>query len=321
MSKDPKSKSKPAKLTRTEERLRERQAAQRRRTIIIAVSSVVGVVALLLVVILLGNQPADAFVQEDAAAKYADLAQGTVPNSGYPRIGSLDGTVSVTLFSTFGCPNCKTFHEEIFPALLERVRANEIAITYAPLDVGSVINNGNGAARASICAQSQGIFWPYADALFDWMDRYGDQAFLFNRLVSGAENLGADAGQFRSCMGGDLPQRVLATARQDANGRQSSVIPPTVFVNNVAVEGGDLEAINVAIDAALALRQGFTPTPELESTPTEAPTLEPTAEPTDIPETEVPATDVPATAVPATDTPATDVPATTEPTAVTTPES
>lgn len=321
MSKDPKSKSKPAKLSRTEERLRERQAAQRRRTIIIAVSSVVGVVALLLVVILLGNQPADAFVPEDAAADYADLAQGTVPNSGYPRIGSLDGTVSVTLFSTFGCTDCKRFHEEIFPALLERVRANEISLTYAPMDVGSVINNGNGAARASICAQAQGMFWEYGDALFDWMDRYGDQAFLYNRLVSGAENLGADVGKFKSCMGSDLPQRVLATVRQDANGRQSSVTPPTVFVNNVAVEGGDLEAINVAIDAALALRQGFVPTAELEGSATEVSTLAPTTEPTDIPETEVPATDVPATAVPATDTPATDAPATAEPTTATTPES
>jgi hypothetical protein len=105
-------------------------------------------------------------------------------------------------------------------------------------------------------------------------------------------------GLFDDCLRSNRPQEQITRAQQDAGGRDSTVVAPTVFVNDVPVAGEDLLlAANDAINRALELRSGGQPTAEptsdatvspddVTAEPTAEPTTEPTAEPTAEPTTE-----------------------------------
>lgn len=274
---------------RTEQRQREREKQARNRRMQIIGIIVAGVVVLAGTVLILTRTPAEAPIP-DTISRYQGLNQLNT-EKGYPRVGSIEG-VRVSLFSTFGCEECQTFHNETLPALLDRARAGDISLTFVPLAYGSNISNLNGALRSAICAARQGKFFEYADALYAWTDAYESQAFLDNRLVTGAENLGLDMAAFRECRSANPERDILAAAQQDAGGRSTTLVPPAVAVNDVLVESLDIDTINAAIDAALALRSGATLAPTGDAgaaataEPTSAATLAPTAEPTDEPTAE-----------------------------------
>ncbi|MBK9123348.1 MAG: thioredoxin domain-containing protein [Chloroflexi bacterium] len=288
--------------TRTELRQREREKQARNQRIRIIAIIAAAVVVLAGAVLVLTRTPADAPIPE-TAANFADLDQLNT-EKGYPRVGSIEG-VRVSLFSTFGCEECQTFHNDTLPALLDRARAGEISLSFVPLRYGSAIANLNGALRSAICAARQGKFFEYADALYAWSDAYESQAFLDNRLVTGAENLGLDMTLFDECRRSNPETAILNAAQEDAGGRATTLVPPAVAVNDILVESLDIDAINAAIDAAIALRSGATPEPTSDAVaeptaeptseasaeataapttaPTDAPTSEPTAEPTAAP--------------------------------------
>lgn len=296
---------------RTELRQREREQEARRRRIRLIGIFVAAIVVLAGAVLVLTRTPADAPIPA-TVSRYDGLNQLNTER-GYPRVGSLDG-VRVSLFSTFGCEECQTFHNNTLPALLDRVRAGDISLSFVPLRYGSAIANLNGALRSAICAARQGQFFPYADALYAWTDAYDSQAFLDNRLTTGAQNLGLDMDAFDACRRSNPEGAILEAAQQDAGGRSTTLIPPAVAVNDILIESLDIDTINAAIDAAIALRSGVPiegptveptsgsgaeataeptvePTDEPTAESTEAPTLEPTDEPTAMPTAEPEATD------------------------------
>lgn len=285
------------KLTRTEQRQKERLTEQRRRRIIGTVIGVASIVLIAFVVFIASNTPADAPIPE-TVSRYDSIPQ-SVTDKGYPRIGSLDG-IRVSLFTSFGCTDCDAFHTDVLPDLLTRVEAGDISLTYMPVRAGSV-SNFNGATRSALCAARQGKFFQYADALVSWTGLYGSGAFADNRLTTGAVNLGLDKALFDQCRSAAPENAVFEQALADAGGRDATLVPPSVFVNDVAVtnaEGApsiDIIDINRAIDGAIDFRTGgdsqptAEPATEAEATlePTSAaestsePTLEPTAAPTE----------------------------------------
>lgn len=277
--------------TRTRERREERQR-QKRRQQQITLAVAIGVIAVVVVgLIFLTSQPAEAPVPEAAATRY-DQIEMTTNDQGFPVLGDPNADVKVVEYSSFDCPHCGEFHEGVFPGLLERVRAGDISFTYVPLYGTGGIPNGEGAARAAICAGEQGAFWSFHDALFSWQTIYGQQAFSQNRISAGIENLGIDRSQFDSCFGGSYPDEVLGNARQSASDLGSQFTgTPAVFVNGVPV-AQTLNDINAQIDAALAAIPARTPTleptevttteaaDEATEEATEAPAVEETAEAT-----------------------------------------
>lgn len=294
-------KSNTTKMTRTELRQKERLAEQRKRRIIGTAIGVAGIILVALVVLIASNTPAEAPIPE-TISRYEAFSQ-TVNEKGYPRIGSQDG-IRVSVFTSFGCTDCDTFHNEVLPDLLRRVESGDISLTYVPLRAGTV-SNFNGATRSALCAARQGQFFQYADALVSWSALYGNSAFADNRLTTGANNLGLDRGLFDSCRSSAPENAVFEQALVDAGGRDTTLVPPAVFVNDVAVTNAegtpsvDIIDINRAIDGAIDFRTGGSsatpePTPEAEATagaeptaePTVEPSVEPTAEPTTAPTAE-----------------------------------
>ena len=248
---------------RTLERRKEReQQKKRQRQIILLVGAVVVAVVAFAIVLLI-NQPAEAPIPAEAVSRYEGIPQSKT-EEGFPTLGNEAAPVKVTEYSSFDCPHCAEFHEGTWPALLERIRNNEVQFTYVPYWGTGGIANGLGAAQSAICAGEQGMFWPFHDALFDWQTKYANTAFSQNRFVGGVANLGLDKGQWDSCIASGLPGKVTDAAK-NAFTLQGVTGTPALFVNGAIVPEASGGALNQAIDAALA-QSGGVPTPVVEAT-------------------------------------------------------
>jgi hypothetical protein len=290
----PRANSASTKLNRTEQRQKERLAEQRRQRFMIGGIVLAAVVILGVALRLASNSPAEAPIPE-TVSRYDGLPQVITTDKGYPRLGSLDG-IAVTVYTAFACETCRAFQNDVMPALIERVRAGDISLTFVPLR-GGTISNPNGAVRSALCAGQQNAFFQYADALYHWLDLYEGDAFRDNRLTTGAENLGLNMAAFGQCRSSAPENAAYNAGATELTGVANAGTPPLVRVNNILLESTDLVAINEAIDAAISFREGTsteedssgdidaTTEPEAtdESSATEAADPEPTEAATDEP--------------------------------------
>ncbi len=110
------------------------------------------------------------------------------------------------------------------------------------------------AGEAVECADEQGRFWDYHDALFEnWTGNEG--GYSYDNLLKFAGNLGLDSGQFATCL---TERRYLDRVRGDSDYAESIGLTstPTVFINGEIVRGADYAIFKEAIDAALAATGG-----------------------------------------------------------------
>ncbi|MBC6934974.1 MAG: hypothetical protein DWB42_03965 [Chloroflexi bacterium] len=262
--------------SRTVERRKERERERQRRQQITAVVGVVAVVVVAALALILANQPAEAPIPEESAARYEGLTRSQ-NEDGFPVLGEASAPVQVIEYSSFDCPHCRTFHETVVPAILERVRAGEVQFTYVPLYGTGGIANGEGAARSAVCAGEQDKFWEMHDALFQWQGLYGNQAFSNNRIETGIDGLGIDRGAWDQCMGSELPANILRAATNAARNLPGFSGTPTVTVNGIIVTG-DVTSVTNAIDQELANAGPVQPQVEATAEVTTEATVEATAE-------------------------------------------
>ncbi len=269
---------KKVKVSRTEERRRERETEQRRKALIYG-GAIIGVIALVVLAAFLFNSaPAEAPIPTDAIARYEGIFASR-SQRGYASLGSTDAPVRVSAYISLSNSESRKFHAEVFPVLLERIKAGDITFSYVLYDRIGEVSNFGGATRAGWCATEQNKLWGFVDSAYSWFDTYGNDAYSSNRLNSGAANLGLDMGRFGDCMRSNRPADLSTRALEDAGGRDADIQPPAVFVNDVEVEvtdGDQLLSVNEAINQALALRTGGA---TAEPTSDGAATLEPTTEP------------------------------------------
>jgi protein-disulfide isomerase len=264
-------------VSRTAERRQERKQEQQRQRIIRTGAIIVALVLVAAFVFLITQIPADAPLPEGVQTRYEGIPQN-VTDAGFPRLGDPTAPVQVVEYSSFDCVACKSFHDAAIDGIIERVRGGNVAFTYVPLYGTGSVTNGQGAARAAICAGEQGQFWPFHDALFHWQDLFGNQAYPQNRILTGVSNLGLDRGAYDSCVRGGMPDDVLNAARTQAVGVVNPLMTPAITIQGVlqvdenGLSQADPEAILAAIDRAIANVGGA---PSAESTP-ETPAAEST---------------------------------------------
>ncbi|MDX2159735.1 MAG: thioredoxin domain-containing protein [bacterium] len=219
---------------RAEERMKEREQQRRRQqaaTIIIVAAVAVSVI---LLAIILRNAPADAPIPESAAARYDGL-EATRNLDGFPELGDPDSPVQVTLYSSFDCTACASFHDATAAGLVERVRAGAISLVYVPIFGTGTVTNGRGAAAAAICLSEQdpSAFWELQDAFFSWQGLFGNQSFTDTRLRAAVETLGADVNAFYGCIGSGRPDEIMTRASTQARALANYQSTPTIAINGV----------------------------------------------------------------------------------------
>ncbi|HEY3257564.1 MAG TPA: DsbA family protein, partial [Gemmatimonadaceae bacterium] len=118
------------------------------------------------------------------------LPSGAVATGG-PFRGAADAPVTITEYSDFECPFCKAAEAGLQRLLEQRGKNVKLVFKHLPMQGH---RQAFPAARAAVCAEEQGSFWPFHDALFDSSDL--DPSAL-DRIAS---TVGLDRAKYEACM-------------------------------------------------------------------------------------------------------------------------
>lgn len=162
-----------------------------------------------------------------------DPAQGLslagVDDSDHVRGDLNKAKVVLIEYSDFECPYCGRHNPTMIDVYEEY--GDDVAWVYRHFPLTSIHPEAIPAALASECAEEQGKFWEFSDALYE------NQTLLSNEYYTElATDLGLDIEQFTSCY---ESQKYLDKVESDqASGSAAGVTgTPATFVNGQLVSG------------------------------------------------------------------------------------
>jgi protein-disulfide isomerase len=161
-----------------------------------------------------------------------------------PSLGPADAPVVIVEFSDYQCPFCSRA-EPIVKQVLEKYKG-KVKFVYRDFPL-SFHPFAAKASEASQCANDQGKFWEFHDAL------YADQSKLaVTDMEATAARLGLNADKFKSCI--ETGKYTAEVNKDIADATKAGVnSTPSFFINGVAVVGAQgPEAFNDIIDQELA---------------------------------------------------------------------
>jgi protein-disulfide isomerase len=165
-----------------------------------------------------------------------------------PRLGPATAPVQIVEFSDFQCPYCqmaaKTVHE------IQEKYGDKVSIVFRNFPLPMHPQAGR-AAEAAQCANDQGGFWKYHDALFADRKAWTDDDFKGYAKASGL-----DVKQFGKCLDGGAHK---ATIDADiADGKKVGMNgTPGFYVNGIVLSGArPIEDFVEVIDSELARAGG-----------------------------------------------------------------
>lgn len=173
-----------------------------------------------------------------------ELTRYDVNREDLPAFGPADAPILLVEFSDYQCPYCKRWHDEVFLRLVAEY-GDKIKFVYRNLPV--IRANSADAAQASYCAEEQGAYWEYHEALFSYAYGFDDQAY-----EQYARDLGLDVEALMECY---RSGRYAATVDADLQFARSLGIgsTPTFFLNGIPVVGAQpYDIFKQIIDLELA---------------------------------------------------------------------
>jgi protein-disulfide isomerase len=152
--------------------------------------------------------------------------------------------MKITVFSDFQCPYCS----KVAP-ILEAVRARlgwKVALTFKHFPL-SFHELAMPASKATICAQRQGKFWSYHDAIFESQESWTPSVF-----TDTAAALGLDMNSFKACLKDDVALTKIIE-RDMQEGEDAGVTgTPSIYVNGRKADLGS----GLSVATLLALAKG-----------------------------------------------------------------
>ena len=164
-----------------------------------------------------------------------------------PFLGDENAPVTIVSFEDYQCPFCQRSFQQTFPLLMkDYIDTGKVKYVYRDFPL-SFHPEAQAAAEASECADDQGKFWEYHDALFENQQTLGSS--LYTQL---ANQLGLDVKEFDSCLSsGKFRQEVQADFSYGSSVGVSGT--PTFFINGIKLVGAQpYQAFQQIIEAELA---------------------------------------------------------------------
>jgi len=159
--------------------------------------------------------------------------------------GDVNAPVTIMTFSDYQCPYC-TRSESVLAEVLSRY-PEQVRLVHRHFPIDSIHPFARQASEAAMCADEQGKFWEFHDAIFGRSGKLQADSF---RLI-GAE-LELDGEALGACISA---QRYAEFVQQDVDaGRAAGVTgTPAFFVNGIALEGArDVDSLSRVVDSELA---------------------------------------------------------------------
>ena len=151
-------------------------------------------------------------IQESGPAK---VTASTFMENGSPILGDPNAPVTLVEFGDYQCYFCNQFfhttEDDLFKNYVETGKVKVIFKDYTIIGPDSVT-----AAHAAHCADDQGKFWDYHDALYDhWTGENNGWASSEN-LLQFAREVGLDTDEFSKCMIDSKHTSIIVNSNQDA---------------------------------------------------------------------------------------------------------
>lgn len=163
-----------------------------------------------------------------------------------PSFGDRDAPVTIIEFSDFQCPFCRQSQATIKKILETYNHQVRLVFRHFPLEMHS---DAFSSAQAAVCANQQGLFWKYHDALFSSND-LSDKGL--NRI---AQTVGLDSSKFDQCMTSDKSREVVTKDVKDAQ-RLGINSTPTFIVNGNLIRGAiSFSEFSAVVDRELKSRR------------------------------------------------------------------
>lgn len=157
--------------------------------------------------------------------------------------GDSNAPITIVEFSDFQCPYCR----KVEPTLKELLAKHpEVKFTYRDFPLRDIHPQAQGAAEASRCAEEQGKYWEYHDALF------ASEKVDHDAQVEIARSMRLDEKKFDECLASGKYKDQIEKDLQD--GVQAGVSgTPGFFINGIALSGTQpLSAFEKVISDELA---------------------------------------------------------------------
>lgn len=145
-----------------------------------------------------------------------------------PYLGDPDAAVVIVEFSDFRCPYCGRHFDQTLQPLLENYGDY---IRYVYRDFANLSQESVTSAMASQCANEQGKYWEFHNALFTNQERLGPELDM-----EIAENLELDMDAFTACV---EDERYASEVRADRLDGQLNGVSgtPGFFINGQFISG------------------------------------------------------------------------------------
>jgi protein-disulfide isomerase len=166
-------------------------------------------------------------------------------------LGCAKKSVEIVIYTDFGCSECAQLHFTVETELLQQY------VNTGKAEFKIYLLTGLGpdsvrAAQAALCANEQGRFWEYRDAILTAFSQMGVAAYSDEELLKVADELGLDKESFIACLNSAAIEEKL---EQNMSQSQEAGIDhvPTVIINGVKVVGVEpLETYVKIIEEQLA---------------------------------------------------------------------
>ena len=158
--------------------------------------------------------------------------------------GNESAPVTIMAFSDYQCPYCIR-SEPVLAEVLERY-PEDVRVIHRHFPLDSIHPFARPAAEAAMCADEQGRFWDYHDAIFAKGGRLSEDSF-----GEIAEALGLDGEALGRCMD---EGRYKAFVQADFEAGEAAGVTgtPAFFVNGIALRGArDADDLSRIVDAEL----------------------------------------------------------------------
>jgi protein-disulfide isomerase len=169
-----------------------------------------------------------------------------------PSIGPADAPVTIIEFADYECGFCRSFVAETLPQILTNYEGR---VRYIFRDMPILGQTSVDAAIAAECADDQGRYWDYHNALFNNQQALGTEGVF----VMLAQNVGIDVNTFNACLSAQTHLGEIVADQSDGS-RAGVGGTPAFFINGRYVSGAQSYAVFASIiDQELArIEQGVT---------------------------------------------------------------
>jgi protein-disulfide isomerase len=155
-------------------------------------------------------------------------ANASFDDSNDPAFGPADAKATIRIFEDFQCPACRLASEGI--KHVRETYADSVRIVWNdfPLEAHA---NARIAANAARCAEEQGKFWEYGDALYASQETWTPIQDPSEMFTSIATQIGLAGDPFVQCLSERrYDEKIAADVKEGIANRVD--VTPTFFLNN-----------------------------------------------------------------------------------------